>query len=90
MAQTKSAGAKRMGRDALPKYLGVKITAGKLAKIGNIIVRQRGSKFIAGKNVRKGNDDTLYAAKEGKVSFVTKSKIGYNGKKKEIRIVSVE
>lgn len=79
-----------MGRDALPKYLGVKISSGKSAKVGNIIVRQRGTKFVPGVNTRKGNDDTIYAAKDGKVSFVTKKKTGYNGQKKEIRIVSVE
>jgi large subunit ribosomal protein L27 len=90
MAQTKSEGGKKKGRDALPKYLGVKISAGNKAKVGNIIVRQRGTKFVAGINVRKGNDDTLYAAKEGKVSFKAKNKIGYNSKRKEIRVVSVE
>jgi len=79
-----------MGQDALPKYLGVKISDGQAAKAGNIIVRQRGTKFTAGQNVKKGSDDTLYAAKAGKVSFLTKNKTGYDNRKKEIKIVSVK
>jgi large subunit ribosomal protein L27 len=79
-----------MGQDALPKYLGIKISAGGRAKPGNIIVRQRGTKFTAGVNVRKGSDDTLYAAKAGKVSITTKNKIGYDNRKKEIKIVSIK
>jgi large subunit ribosomal protein L27 len=90
MAQTKSTGGTRMGKDARPKYLGVKIQAGKTAKAGNIIVRQRGSKFTAGENVRKGKDDTLYAAKEGKISIKTKNKLCYNNKKREIKVVSIK
>jgi len=79
-----------MGQDALPKYLGIKISDGQAAKPGNIIVRQRGTKFTAGENVRKGSDDTLYAAKAGRVSFVAKNKIGYDNKKKEIKVVSIK
>ena len=90
MAQTKAGGRSRMGQDALPKYLGVKISAGQTANAGNIIVRQRGTKFIAGVNVRKGSDDTLYAAKTGKVSFITKNKVGYDNRKKEKKIVSIK
>jgi large subunit ribosomal protein L27 len=90
MAQTKTGGRSKMGKDARPKYLGVKISAGEVAKPGNIIVRQRGTKFVAGVNVRKGSDDTLYAVKAGKVSFITKKKIGYDNRKKEIKIVSVK
>jgi large subunit ribosomal protein L27 len=89
MAQLKASGGKK-GRDRLPKYLGIKISDGQKAKIGNIIVRQRGSKFIAGENVRKGNDDTLYAVKEGKVSISEKRKTGFNTLKKVIKIVSVK
>ncbi len=79
-----------MGKDALPKCLGVKIADGQKANAGNIIVRQRGTRFTAGVNVRKGSDDTLYAAKAGKVSFATKKKIGYDNRKKEIKIVSIK
>ncbi len=90
MVQTKTGGRSRMGKDALPKYLGIKISAGQTAKPGNIIIRQRGTRFVAGTNVRKGSDDTLYAAKAGKVSLVTKNKIGYDNRKKEIKIVSIK
>ena len=90
MVQTKTGGNSRMGQDALPKYLGVKISDGQIAKPGNIIVRQRGTRFVAGVNVKKGSDDTLYAVKGGKVSFITKTKIGYDNRKKEIKIVSIK
>ena len=79
-----------MGQDKLPKHLGVKLYAGQRAKPGNILVRQRGTKFIAGENVRKGNDDSLYAAKEGIVKFTTKMKIGYDSRRKEVKIVSIK
>ncbi|MFH1894681.1 MAG: 50S ribosomal protein L27 [Patescibacteria group bacterium] len=90
MAETKTGGRSRMGKDARPKYLGVKISDGQVAEPGNIIVRQRGTKFVAGKNIRKGRDDTLYAAKAGKVFFVAKNKIGYDSRKKKIKIVSIK
>ena len=79
-----------MGKDALPKYLGVKLQAGQNANPGNILVKQRGTHFIAGKNVKKGNDDTLYAVKAGRVKFITKNKLRFDGKKKAVKIVSVE
>jgi large subunit ribosomal protein L27 len=88
MAQVKPSGGKK-GTDRLPKYLGIKISDGQKAKTGNIIVRQRGTRFVAGKNARRGNDDTIYAAKDGKVSVITKKKIGFNNIKKEIKIVNV-
>ncbi len=71
MAKTKSAGSTRLGRKSQPKYLGVKLFGGQIAKPGSIIIRQRGTKFIPGANVRRGNDDTLYAAKKGIVQFRT-------------------
>jgi large subunit ribosomal protein L27 len=90
MAQTKTTTGRRMGSGALPKYLGIKIPAGGKAIIGNIIIRQRGTKFTAGTNTRRGNDDSIYAVKDGTVKVRTKQKIAYDGKKKEIKIVSVE
>ncbi|PIW90530.1 MAG: 50S ribosomal protein L27, partial [Candidatus Nealsonbacteria bacterium CG_4_8_14_3_um_filter_40_11] len=65
MAKTKATGATKLGRDSLPKYLGVKLFAGQKAKVGQILIKQRGTKFLPGKNVKKGGDDTLYALKEG-------------------------
>ena len=89
MAKTKSSGATRLGRDALPKYLGVKLFAGQIAKPGNIIVRQRGTNFMPGENVKMGSDNTLYAAKEGLVDFITKKKRSFDNSIKEKRIVSI-
>jgi large subunit ribosomal protein L27 len=89
MATTKSSGTTRLGRDSNPKYLGVKLYGGQKAKSGSIIVRQRGTKFIAGNNVRKGRDDTLYAVKDGIVEFQTKNKKKFNGKSKKVKLVNV-
>lgn len=90
MAKTKSAGSTKLGRDSRPKYLGVKLYAGQSARPGMIIVRQRGAKFIAGKNVRKGRDDTLYAGKEGIIKFATKRIKRFNGTQRKAKIISVE
>lgn len=90
MAKTKAAGATKLGRDSLPKYLGVKLFDGQKAKSGSIIIRQRGTKFLAGKNVRRGRDDTLYAVKEGLVRFNTKRKKGFNNSQRIVKIVNVE
>ena len=89
MATTKSSGTTRLGRDSNPKYLGVKLFGGQKAKPGSIIVRQRGTKFVPGSNVKKGSDDTLYATKEGIVEFQTKSKKNFNGKRKKVKKVNV-
>ncbi len=69
MAHTKAQGSVAGNRDSRPKYLGVKLYAGEKAITGNIIVRQRGSKFHPGKGVSMGKDYTLYAIEEGKVQF---------------------
>lgn len=72
MAHKKAGGSTKLGRDSNPKYLGVKIYGGEIALPGNVIVRQRGTKFHPGKNVKKGADDTLYATTKGVVTFVRK------------------
>ncbi|MFO0945505.1 MAG: 50S ribosomal protein L27 [Planctomycetota bacterium] len=69
MAHKKGQGSSRNGRDSNAQRLGVKLYAGETAKAGSIIVRQRGTKFHAGKNVGIGSDDTLFALKEGRVVF---------------------
>ncbi len=89
MAHTKAAGSTRLGRDSQPKYLGVKLFAGQKAKSGSILVRQRGTKFIPGKNVRRGTDDTLYSVAEGIVKFATKKLLKFDGAKRLTKIVSV-
>jgi large subunit ribosomal protein L27 len=90
MSKTKAAGSTHLGRDSAPKYLGVKLSEGQKAKPGSIIIRQRGRKFIPGKNVRLGNDDTLYAVAEGVVRFITKKKTRFDNSQKLIKVVSVE
>ena len=89
MAKTKSAGSTKLGRDSRPKYLGVKLFGGQKAKSGSIIIRQRGTKFIPGKNVRRGNDDTLYAIKEGIVQFKTINKKKFDGNSRTAKTVNV-
>lgn len=89
MAHTKAGGSTENSRDSQPKYLGVKLFAGERTKVGSIIIRQRGSKFLAGKNVRIGKDDTLYAIKAGIVEFLTKRKIRFDGSKSMRKVVNV-
>jgi large subunit ribosomal protein L27 len=69
MASKKAGGSTKNGRDSNPKMLGVKMFGGERAIPGNILVRQRGTKFHAGKNVGMGRDHTLYALSEGVVTF---------------------
>ncbi len=90
MAKTKAAGSTRLGRDSGPKYLGVKLFEGQKANIGSIIIRQRGTKFLPGKNVKRGADDSLYAMKEGLVRFVAKRRKGFNNSQRKVSIVNVE
>jgi large subunit ribosomal protein L27 len=69
MAHKKGQGSVRNGRDSISKRLGVKEFGGQVVTAGSIIIRQRGSKFIAGKNVGTGRDWTLFALTDGKVKF---------------------
>ena len=69
MAHKKGQGSSRNGRDSNPKYLGVKLFAGQSVIAGNIIVRQRGTRIQAGRNVGVGRDHTLFALTDGVVSF---------------------
>jgi len=77
MAHKKSGGSAKNGRDSRSKRLGVKRSTGQLVTAGSIIVRQRGTPFKPGRNVGRGNDDTLFAKIEGRVQFETTG----NGKK---------
>ncbi len=74
MAHKKAGGASRNGRDSQGQRLGVKAFGGQLVNPGNIIIRQRGSKFVAGRNVGTGRDDTLFALAAGQVIFDWASK----------------
>ena len=89
MAHTKSAGSTKYGRDSQPKYLGVKKFDGEKVKIGDIIIRQRGSRFVAGSGVKKGGGDTLFSLVVGQVKFGTHRKNSFNGSIKRVNVVSV-
>ncbi len=79
MAHRKAAGTARNLRDSNPKYLGTKLYAGQKAQAGSIIVRQRGTKIMAGTNVGVGSDYTLFALKPGTVTFTSKRKTNFDG-----------
>ena len=76
MAHKKGAGSTKNGRESHSKRLGVKIFGGQAVKAGNIIVRQRGTKFHPGENVGCGKDYTLFAKADGHVSFQVKGPLG--------------
>lgn len=74
MAKRKSGGVAAPRRDSISKRLGVKKFEGEFVRAGNILVRQRGTKFLPGKNVGRGKDDTLFALIDGKVKFEYKNR----------------
>ncbi len=74
MSSKKGVGSTRNGRDSNPKYLGLKKSGGQVVTAGNIIIRQRGTKFHPGVNVGMGRDHTLFARADGRVEFIQKSK----------------
>tara|TARA_B100000315_G_C14421769_1_gene515909 strand:+ start:458 stop:730 length:273 start_codon:yes stop_codon:yes gene_type:complete len=90
MAHKKAGGSTQLGRDSISKRLGVKLYAGQKANPGNIIVRQRGTKFKPGNGVKIGNDHTIYAAKAGVIQFQTKRIKGFDNKPKIKKFVHVK
>ena len=89
MAKKKAGGSTSLGRDSISKRLGVKKYDGEQVKPGNIIIRQRGSKFRTGENVRIGKDDTIYATSEGTVKFTSKMVRKFTGKLNAVKFVNV-
>ncbi len=89
MAHVKGTGTTSLGRDSQGQRLGVKLFGGQVAKNGNIILRQRGTKFRAGENVKRAKDDTLFATIDGKVSFKKKKIRRFNGQLKLATFVSI-
>jgi len=89
MAHKKSAGTTKNGRDSNPKYLGIKVTPGAFAKTGAVLVRQRGSDVMPGKNVFMGRDHTLMALKDGIVSMTYKRKIHFDNSVLKKKVISV-
>jgi large subunit ribosomal protein L27 len=89
MAHKKAGGSTQYGRDSISKRLGVKLYEGEVARAGNIIIRQRGTKFRPGKNVLRGTDDTLFATAEGTVHFAKKKVRKFNSRLEDAQFVSV-
>lgn len=90
MAHKKAGGSTDLGRDSIAKRLGIKIYSGQPARAGEIIIRQRGTYYRAGENVRLGGDDTVYAIKDGIVKFAKRKVKRFTGALKRRVFVSVE
>ena len=90
MAHKKSGGSTSNNRDSAGQRLGVKLFDGQFANAGSILVRQRGTKVHPGSNVKKGNDDTLFASKDGIVKFINKHIRLFNGKLKKRKFVNIQ
>lgn len=90
MAHKKAGGTARNLTDSKPKYLGVKLFAGEQAKQGDIIVRQRGTRVLPGAHVGVGKDHTLFALKDGVVSFRTARKTSFDGSKSVKSVVDIK
>lgn len=89
MAHKKSAGTTKNGRDSNPKYLGIKVTPGAMAQAGSVLVRQRGTDILPGKNVSMGKDHTLFALVPGKVSLGYKRKVHFDNTVLRKKVVNV-
>ena len=89
MAHTKSGGSTKLGRDSISKRLGVKVNHGQAVKAGQIILRQRGKKVLAGVNVKIAADDTLYAAVNGTVEFKQTKKTKFDGSRRYAKKINV-
>ena len=89
MAHRKAGGSAKNLRDSNPKYLGVKVNDGQKIKKGGIIVRQRGTKFMAGKNTKVSKDHSIFAVDDGIVKFTNKRKKAYDNKIVTRKMVSV-
>lgn len=89
MAHTKSGGSTKLGRDSRSKRLGVKVNHNQPISVGEVIIRQRGTKYVPGKNVTRGGDDTLYARKSGVVVFSSGKKTRFDRTRRYVTIVSV-
>lgn len=89
MAHRKAGGSAKNLRDSQPKYLGTKLYDGETAKAGSVIIRQRGTKILAGKNTRLGKDHTVFALVPGKIKFGATRRTKFNGKTSVKKIVHV-
>lgn len=90
MSHKKAGSSTALGRDSIAKRLGVKKFDGEIVKKGDVIVKQRGTKFHPGSNVIKGGDDTIQSIKDGKVKFHLVRKTKFNNVQTRDRYISVE
>lgn len=90
MATKKAAGSTKNGRDSQAKRLGVKVFGGQFVPAGGIIIRQRGTKFAAGENVKVGKDHTIFSLVNGVVVYGKKKMVKYDGRRMEKTIVNVD
>lgn len=89
MAHTKAKGTSKLGRDSNAQRLGVKLFGGQKVGKGMVIIRQRGTKYHLGENVRKGTDDTIFALTDGVVKFFSRKKRKFNNRLVNCTFVSV-
>lgn len=90
MAHTQSGGSTKLGRDSRSKRLGIKLQDGEKVMVGQIIIRQRGTRYLPGKNIGQGGDDTLFALKNGIVKFSNRLKRGFDGRARRATLVAVQ
>ena len=89
MAHKKAGGSTALGRDSQSQRLGVKLFGGQVAKTGNILIRQRGTKWHPGKNVKRANDDSLFAMAPGTIKFTSKKVKGFDGNLHQRKFVHI-
>jgi large subunit ribosomal protein L27 len=89
MATKKGGGSTKNGRDSNPKYLGIKVNSGEHAFAGAVVVRQRGTEVLPGRNIGMGADHTLYALKDGVVSLTSTRRTHFDNTSKRKKIVHI-
>jgi large subunit ribosomal protein L27 len=90
MAHTKAGGSTKLGRDSQGQRLGTKASDGQVITAGSLLVRQRGTRYDAGENVRVAKDHTLFATSGGTVRYTKRNKTTFAGSKKRKTVISVE
>ena len=89
MAHTKAKGSTKNGRDSAAQRLGVKRQHGQTVGAGEILIRQRGTKYLPGLNVARAKDDSLYAMVSGTVQFLSRSKVRFDGNRREVKVLTI-
>ena len=90
MAHKKAGGSTQLGRESESKRLGVKVYGGQSVRAGQVIIRQRGTRYRPGAGVRRGGDDTLYAAINGLVQFSRRKLQNFTGRLKRVTVINIK